>query len=102
MQVQHQITAILYDKRGRVLSIGKNSYVKTHPYQAELAKAAGQADKIYLHAEIDAIIKCRDLDKAHRISIFRTTKNGEYGLAKPCSICCSAIKAAKIKVVEHT
>jgi tRNA(Arg) A34 adenosine deaminase TadA len=69
----HEITAFIYDKRGRVLSIGKNSYIKTHPYQAKCAEEVGEGYKVFLHAEIDAINKCTNLDKAHRISIFRFT-----------------------------
>lgn len=95
------ITAIIYDKRGRILSIGKNSYVKTHPYQAKLAKRHN-AHKVFLHAEIDAIIKCRDLSKAHRISIFREGRNGKMVCAAPCEVCQDGIRLAGIKVIEHT
>jgi len=99
----HEITAFIYDKRGRVLSIGKNSYIKTHPYQAKCAEEVGEGYKVFLHAEIDAINKCTNLDKAHRISIFRFTKDGKYALAKPCKICENAIsKIPQIKVIEHT
>lgn len=28
---QHVVTAYIYDKRGRMLSMGRNSYTKTHP-----------------------------------------------------------------------
>ena len=65
------MTAILYDKRGRVLSIGKNSYVKTHPLQARYATQVGEPSKVFLHAEVDAIVKCKNLDKAHKIVVFR-------------------------------
>ena len=95
-------SAIIYDKRGKVLSIGKNSYVKSHPYQKMLAEKQGLDDKIFLHAEIDAILKCENLDKAHRISIFLQTKNGSYGLAKPFKICVSAIERTNIKIISHT
>lgn len=94
------ITAIITDKRGRVLSIGKNSYVKTHPKQALHASRVGLPDKVFLHAEMDAIIRCRDLTKAYKIQIIRVTKDGSLGNAKPCPICKSAIKEANIKRVE--
>jgi tRNA(Arg) A34 adenosine deaminase TadA len=96
------MTALIYDKRGRVLSIGQNSYVKTHPMQARLAMQAGEGYKIFLHAEIHAITRCRDLSKAHRISVFRYDRQGKPALAKPCEICASAIKQAGIRLVEHT
>jgi tRNA(Arg) A34 adenosine deaminase TadA len=96
------ITAIIYDKRGRVLSIGKNSYVKTHTKQAYYAEKAGLPDKIFLHAEIHAIVKCRDIKKAHKISVMRFDKKGNPLNSKPCPVCESAIKESGIKIVEHT
>jgi deoxycytidylate deaminase len=100
---QHQsITAIIYDKRGRVLSVGQNSYIKTHPMQASFARKVGTEHKIFLHAEVHAIIRCKDLSKAHKILVTRYSKEGKPMLAKPCKICQSAIEAAGIKIVEHT
>ena len=96
------ITAVVYDKKGRVLSVGKNSYVKTHPKQARHAHKVGLPDKIFLHAEMDAIIRCRDLSVAHKILVTRVTRNGKYGNAKPCPVCQSAIKEAGIRQVEWT
>jgi deoxycytidylate deaminase len=99
---KHDLTAIIYDKRGRVLSVGKNSYVKTHPVQKHYAELAGEPYKQAIHAEIAAIIKCKDLSKAHSISIFRFNNNGEPALAKPCKICSTAIEAAGIFNITHT
>ena len=100
--MEHNITAFIYDKRGRVLSVGKNSYVKTHPYQAKLAKETGMPYKIYLHAEIDAIIKCPDLKKAHSIFVVRVGAKGTHLLAKPCPVCMAAISAANIEKIKFT
>lgn len=100
--IKHELTAIIYDKKGRVLSIGQNSYIKTHPLQAKHAQKVGLPDKQYLHAEVHAIARCKDLTKAHRILITRFGKNGQPMLAKPCPVCQSAIKAAGIDLVEHT
>lgn len=96
------ITAVIYDKKGRVISVGKNSYVKTHPRQAKHANKVGLPEKIFLHAEMDAIIRCRDLGRAHKIVVTRITKKGRYGNAKPCPVCQSAIKEARIQNVEWT
>lgn len=96
------ISAIIYDKRGRILSIGKNSYVKTHPLQAKHARACNEEHKLFLHAEIHAIVKCKDLDKAHRIVVTRFLQDGTPALAKPCKICQDAIKSTPIKIIEHT
>jgi deoxycytidylate deaminase len=102
MTKKQNITAIIYDKRGRVLSIGKNSYVKTHPRMAEIGRSVGLHHKKFIHAELDSILKCRDLSKAHRIFVSRFTKDGEPALAKPCPICERAIMLAGIEIVEHT
>lgn len=101
-KARFDITAIIYDKRGKVLSIGKNSYVKTHPYQAKMAQKVGLPDKQFLHAEIHAIVRCKQLEKAHKIVIMRFDKGGCGKNAAPCPVCQSAIEAAGIKVIEHT
>ena len=102
MATKQEITAIIYDRKGRVLSVGKNSYFKTHTLQAKHAEKVGMPDKQYLHAEIHAITKCRDLDKAYRIFVTRIGKNGQPMLAKPCPVCESAIRATGIEIVEWT
>lgn len=98
----HHLTAVIYDKRNRILSIGQNSYIKTHPYQAKLANKMGVPCRLFLHAEIAAIIRCKDLQKAHRIFISRFTKDNKPAMAKPCSVCMEAIKQAGIKHIEYT
>ena len=100
--MKHNVTAIITSKKGRVLSIGRNNYLKTHPIQAKYAIAVGEPMRHFLHAEIDAIIRCKHIEQAHKISVYRFDKNGKNRLAKPCSICMSAIEAANIKLVEYT
>lgn len=96
------ITAIIYDKRGRVLSIGKNSYVKTHPLQHHHSHRVGLPEKCFLHAEIHAISLCKQLHRAHRIVVSRFDKRGRPRNAKPCPVCASAIDATPIKIIQHT
>lgn len=102
MSTPQNITALIYDRKGRIISIGKNSYVKTHPLQAKFAQHVGLNDKIFLHAEVEALVKLKDWSKAHKIVITRYNKNGEPVLAKPCKVCQHAIKMANIQHVEHT
>lgn len=102
MTTHQNITAIIYNRRGIPISIGKNSYVKSHTMQAKYAKIVGLSEKIFLHAEISAIVKCKDLSKAHSIFISRFSKDGSPLVAKPCKICCEAIKQAGIKIVRYT
>ena len=99
---QHAITATIFDRKGRVLSIGQNNYLKTHPLQAEHAAKVGEPYKIFIHAEVNAITRCPDIRKAHRILITRYDRSGNPALARPCAICMSAIKATPIKLIEHT
>lgn len=102
MTARQNITAVIYDKRGRVLSVGQNSYTKTHPKQARFAARVGLKEKEYLHAELASIVRCKDLSKAHRIVVTRINKKGKFVNAKPCPICALAIQEAGIKVVEWT
>lgn len=102
MTTKQNIKAIIYDKKGRVLSIGENSYNKTHTTQAYHANKVGLPHKVFLHAEVHAITRLTELKKAHRIHIIRTLKDGSHGNAKPCPVCESAIKAAGIKYVTYT
>jgi deoxycytidylate deaminase len=95
------LTAIIRDKRGYVLSIGTNSYTKTHPLQAHYANKSQLPEKVYLHAEIDAIAKCRDLSKAYSIEVIRVNNEGKYLLSAPCPICRSAISSTGIKKVIY-
>ncbi len=99
---RQQITAVIYDKRGRVLSVGQNSYIKTHPVQAHHAEKVGEPEKVYLHAEIHAITRCPDLSKAYRIFVTRWDRQGRAVLAAPCAVCRSAIETAGIRQISHT
>lgn len=89
--MKHQLIARVYDKRGTLISVATNSYTKSHPIQAHFAKLAGQEDRIYLHAEVAALLKC-GTKKPHSIHIERRKKDGSLGNAQPCPICLKAIK----------
>lgn len=102
MEHKHNITAIIYDKRGRPLSIGKNSYTKSIRLQRKHANLVGMPEKVMTHAEISAIAKCRSLDKAHTIKVFRYKKSGAPANAMPCKVCMSAIMEANIRNIEWT
>jgi deoxycytidylate deaminase len=99
---RHNITAIIFDKRKRPISIGKNSYVKTHPLQAKSALAAGMPQCIYLHAEVAALVALKDWSRASSILVSRVRGDGSIGSAKPCALCIRLIKLAGIKHVNHT
>ena len=99
---KYSITAIIYDKNGKVLSIGKNNYLKTHPLMLKHGLKVGRQQKLNLHAEVDAIIKCKKIHKAYRIVIFRYGKQGQPLPANPCPVCLSVIALTPIQIIEHT
>lgn len=91
---RYTIVATTYDSKGRQLSTATNSYSKTHPVQAFYAKQVNQPKRIYLHAEILAILRAGD-------SVIHTIKitNLSGSLSNPCPVCMAAIKAYGIKKI---
>ena len=99
---KHQnLTAIIYNKKNRILSIGKNSYTKTHPIMFKYGFKLGMIKKIYLHAEIAAIIRCENIEDAYRIEVYRTNIKGEYVSSKPCPICMEGIRQTPIRKLVY-
>lgn len=95
------VAAILYKRN--IICVGTNKK-KTHPLQK---KFQDREHRIYLHAEIDAIVQCisrhgSDILKDCDLIVLRTLKNGELANSKPCKGCQDAIKAFKIKNVYHS
>lgn len=102
MKIRPVLTARTYDKKGRLLSEATNRYDKTHPLQAYFAAKVGLPAKVYLHAEIAAIIRAGD-KKIYKIVIERVNPKTFKSLnAKPCPICQEAIKAFGIEFVSWT
>ena len=95
------LSATIYDKRGRVLAKGENSYLKTHPYQKECAHKVGLKLGEFIHAEIAALMRVRH-GTPHKISIERYGKSGQPLTAAPCPVCSHAIKLAGISLIEYT
>lgn len=104
MSIKHVVTATVYDKKGRVLAVARNNYQKTHPMMAEIAAKIGgrYKERIFLHAEVNAIIKALKHGTPYKIKVERYKADGRPGNAAPCLICQEAIKMAGIKVVEYT
>ena len=65
-------------------------------------QSVGLPDKIFIHSEIHAIIRCRDISKAHTIFVSRYNAEGVPQNARPCPICMEAIKDTPIKFIKHT
>lgn len=99
---KYNITAIVKDKRGKTLGVGRNSYVKTHPLMQKASAATHSKSRIFLHAEVAALLKVKDWSIAHSIEVFRFDKQGRPALAKPCACCQYIIAQTKIKKVFYT
>lgn len=96
------LTATVYDKRGRQLAKENNSYTQTHPVQYKYANAVGEPTRIYLHAEIAALVKAIKNGKPYKLTVERYDRRGLSKCAKPCAACERAIKAFGVKRVEYT
>lgn len=96
--VAQKIVAMAFDKRGRILSVGVNSYHKTHPFQARYSMIAGNGSQIYIHAEIDALLKARA--HVHKMVIARYGRHGAHLPSQPCSICLQALMDAGVEELE--
>jgi len=102
MKRKQEIVAKVYDRRGILLAIGKNSYSKTHPIQAEWARSVGLPEKEFLHAEVSAIIKAIKRGKPFRLTVERYLRDGSPGNAEPCKICKAFAKHIGIERIEYT
>ena len=77
------------------VSLGFNQS-KTHPLYADGLKA------YTLHAEITALLRARCDVAGGIIYVYRSDRNNQAGLAKPCSTCMSALIEAGIKRIYYT
>lgn len=87
-----KMSAILLDKRNRVISTGVNSYVTTHPQQFYAAVMASKKfknpslkKKCFLHCEISCLLKARK--PGHKLVICRVGGHGGTELRE--SFCCN-------------
>lgn len=94
-----QVGALLLNKN-KVIVSATNLETKSHPLQAKFAERVGLKEKIYLHAEIAALVKCRD--EADTIIVARVNPQGKLRMARPCPICELALKEAGITNIHYT
>jgi deoxycytidylate deaminase len=96
--------AYVYDRRGRLLAVGENQYDRTHAVQYRYARRSGEPMRVYLHAEMAAIIKALKRGTPHMILVTRHFADGTPAPSKPCPACWLAIKEAGIlpRNVRHT
>lgn len=93
-----QVGALLLSK-GKIVSTGVNVR-KTHPTQAKWAEIAGLPEKVYLHAEMAALVRCRE--QADTIVVARVNRQGKLRLSRPCPVCLLALNAAGTLQVAYS
>ncbi len=98
---RHKLTAYAYDKRGRLLAVANNNYVKSHPIQAHFAQLVGSPERKYLHAEIAVLLKCKT-KRVYEVRVERFYKDGKPAPATPCPICQAALDAYGVQRVVTT
>lgn len=89
--------------KGKIIGVGINKK-KTHPM---MIKYGDKPHKVYLHAEIDAIIHAinkhgSEILKESSLYVVRTNRKGAPMNSKPCNCCQKAIEAFGIKEVFHS
>lgn len=98
---KYVVGAIALDHKGNIISKGCNSFVKTHPFQKKIAESVGKPHKIYLHAEISALVQAHSKIDTLIIARIRQSDNS-IAISKPCPVCSEAIRQAHIKKVYFT
>ena len=97
---KYWVIAASLDHHNNIISIGENSYQKTHPMQSRLSLKCGNRNREYLHAEIASLVKNRN--KPESIMIVRITSTGLVRMARPCNICNLAIREVGIRNIIFT
>ena len=96
-----QVGAILL-RKGRVVTTATNLERKSHPLQAKFAERVGLGEKIFLHAEISALVKCREECDTIVVARVGGHSKNELRNAKPCKICAMALEEAGIDKVHYS
>lgn len=91
-----RIGAVLTKGR-KVLSIGFNRMLQTHPSMAKLRSMKR------IHAELSALIgvRWRDLAGAEMF-VYRSLRTGEVGMCRPCEHCVLLLQEAGVSRVFYT
>lgn len=101
---KQNVVAIVYDKKGKIFSYGENSFTKMNSHQALIAKRVNEKDKVYVHAEVHALLRWRRFTDNIPYGIFvaRLGKNGNLANSKPCPICMEVIRRFGVKKIDYT
>lgn len=99
---RYTLVATCFDRRGRVIGTGTNSYQKTHRLMKHFSLMAGESEeKIYKHAELSAVLSCGDKE-IDSILVQRFHANGDMANAMPCPACQYMLKSFGVRLVKYT
>lgn len=89
---------------GKIIASGCNQGWKTHTYVRQHSWKNGHQNNKTIHAELAAIFKVKNKKKLKGaiIFVYRQTKNGNFGMARPCCMCMDLIRHYGIKKVIYT
>lgn len=105
-QIDYHLCAIIV-RGGSVISVGYNKH-NTNAFvehYADIARGRGRDFCLSTHAEQDAILKVRNKVDLRGCKIFvarRLRLNGKPGMARPCSICETALNSYGIRKAYYT
>ena len=88
-------TGAIIASRGRIESVGYNSN-GTHPIAARLGYHGAR-----IHAELRAIVRCKNRPEGLDIYVVRILANG-VSCAKPCPLCFALIVESGIRRIYYT
>lgn len=89
--------AAIYHK-SRLLSLGWNNTVKTHPKSKQFGYWDG-----FIHAELAAIIKLGELDlDGYHMIIARIDNNLQLAESRPCKFCANMLKQVNLEKVFYS
>jgi tRNA(Arg) A34 adenosine deaminase TadA len=97
-----KIGAVLI-RKSKIIATATNLENKTHPLQAQFAQKVGLKEKIYLHAEINALIRARENADTIIVARIGGHSHNELRNSKPCPICRMALKMNNVhKIIYST
>ena len=95
-----------FDKKGAVLAVAFNDYLKSSPIQKALSIRAGLSEhRTAVHSEVLCLVRAsrnHPSKRVHTLLIERYDAEGKPRLAAPCASCQLAIKDSKVQIVMYT
>jgi tRNA(Arg) A34 adenosine deaminase TadA len=96
-----KIGAILL-RKNKVIVTATNLENKTHPLQAQFAQKVGLKEKIFLHAEINALIRAKEDADTIVVARIGGHSHNELRMSKPCPICQMALEMSQVRKIIYS